>query len=434
MKFFKFSYAGFVLSIIGSILFLSCVRAQKEQDDATTAENTATSESASSQIDNKEQAKVSVPDDLPEDVVLSFDVPEIPYREMKVISPLPTDADEIKKTVKTAVRQEHILQEDENSKFEEWRDYDTQDRIVHRRFYGGGEKWTLYTENGSRTYYKSSEAEWYDESDSKGRSLHYISKNQEIWHEYTDFDGYYTYFLWNSAQNGIGWGKVEGECNWWYLKDEERNPNTGIVTIEENWEFYKKLPHRTLSSRHTIRNSINWHVDSWRVNEYTPENCNVTWTWGGPTDMSRGWQKRISRSSPTDRDRVNVTLIYSSGEKAWDESGKAGNYWHSRERSTLYGGTDKRSISENGKEIIGTSYRGDEKSFGVLIYDPETGKSYNVNVTPDDLYYTISRGDKTQQMYSAHYNNEMNESYHYKRKNYDDEWVQVYPDPKNSKD
>ena len=119
MKLFEFSYAGFVLSIISSILFLSCARVQKEQDGATTAENTAGSENASSQIEAEEQFKVTVPDDLPEDAVLSFDVPEIPYREMKVISPLPDDADEIKKTVKTAVRQEHILQEDENSKFEE---------------------------------------------------------------------------------------------------------------------------------------------------------------------------------------------------------------------------------------------------------------------------------------------------------------------------
>ncbi len=433
MKLFKFSYAGFVLSIISSILFLSCVRAQKETTDATTAENTAGSESVSSQIENEEQFKVTVPDDLPEDTVLSFDVPEIPFREMKVISPLPDDVDEIKKTVKTAVRQEHILQEDENSKFEEWRDYDEQDRIVHWRF-NSGDKWTLYTENGSRTYCKSSVTEWYDESDSKGRSLHYISKNQEIWHEYTDFDGYYTYFSWNSYQNGRGWGKVEGECRWSYRKDAETNPDTGVVTTEENWEFYKELPNRTLSSRHTIRNSINWHVDSWRVDEYKPENCNVTWTWGGPTDMSRGWQKRISRSYPTDRDRVNITCIYSSGEKNWTESGKAGNYRHRHYRSTAYEGIDERSISENGKEIISTSYRGDEKRFGITINDPETGKSYNVNVTPDDLYYTISRGDNPQQMYSAHYNNELNESCHYKRKSFDDEWVQVYPDPKNSKD
>ena len=61
--------------MIGSILFLSCVRAQKETTDATTAENTAGSENASSQTKAEEQSKVSVPDDLPEDAVLSFDVP-----------------------------------------------------------------------------------------------------------------------------------------------------------------------------------------------------------------------------------------------------------------------------------------------------------------------------------------------------------------------
>ena len=50
--------------MIGSILFLSCARVQKEQDGATTAENTAGSENASSQIEAEEQFLTGFPGEV----------------------------------------------------------------------------------------------------------------------------------------------------------------------------------------------------------------------------------------------------------------------------------------------------------------------------------------------------------------------------------
>ena len=437
-KYFFFEVSFSLLLLLALMALISCKRVEfdNEEEVITEALELATT------IPERNVIKITLPDDLPKGVVLTFEVPPIPDHEVPSFPfpSAPTDVKDIVKKMKPARKYHQHEVVEEGGVLDYWYEYDDQDRVIHMwRTNSSYEGWTLYTENGSRHIDTNG---YYWEADSKNRLTYQLSPAQESWHEYTDYDGYYTGFSWNHYKRGTesdaeirtdkSWCKREGDKSYIYSERVER----GIPFTE--WEFCQMNDDIYFSCTHTIIDNPrlcppNPYLEKFEVhlNEKKSENSYTLWEWD-----NRGYCCKTVGNSK--EGYVNTLRYYSTKEhegKSGHESGSEGDYsfyrnWSVPEPYAKYGTkTNSLNILEKGKEIVEFSLLKDKykDDTTININDPETGRFYTVNWEPDYLFYSCQKDGESLKMYSVGYDNETNTSVISKRKDLENDWVQIFP-------
>ncbi len=436
----------FCLAVL--IILASCKRSDSAPVGLTDAETQEEVVDVNTGAAKKVEVPViTVPEDLPDGIVLNFDVPPIPEHELHSfpLPPVPTDVKDIVQKIKPA-RKTHEYNEE--CKQDIWKEYDDQDRLIYERHSPDFERWTQYTENGSRilSFGGGMAGYTYLEKDSKNREIYYLRANQECCNEYTDYDDYYICFTWNQYKidtgNGeeirteTGWSRREGDKSYLYAERSE-----GGIPIKE-WEFYQMNDDINFSCRHFIKYDPrlcppNPYSEKFRVSfsEKKPDSPYTVWEW----DNSGYSCKTVSKSKEGYNNTLRYYFTKDHEAKSGYESGSAGDYffrreWNVPEPIAKYG-TEANSISilEKGNELLEFNQQKDNyRNFtGITIFDPETGRSYTVNIEPGDLRYSCQKDGKILKMYSVGYDNDTNTSVLCKRNNFEDEWEQIFPDQEN---
>lgn len=432
-NYFFFEVSFSLLLLFALMALISCKRVEFDNEEAVISEALE----LAAKIPAENVIKITLPDDLPKGVVLTFEVPPIPDHEVPSFPFLtaPTDVKDIVKKMKPARKYHQHEVNGEGGVLDYWYEYDDQDRVIHTwQEASSYEGWTLYTENGSR-YIDTNGYYW--EADSKNRLTYQLSPAQESWHEYTDYDGYYTGFNWDFTETSSSkcWNKKGGDKSYWYRETIEE----GKAPYKE-WHFSQQNDDFDLFCNHTVYSDSYTHPElPPKLEErftvyYTEKNSDkphLSWEW----DNSGHCTKRLDKSNG--RYKNTITYAYNNSEVCTGvngyESGAAGDYsfWHEWHGSAPAEGqkikSDNLSISVKEKSILETFRNNEDDSSGVTIYDPETGRSYSVSSYPNELWYVLEKNGKTQQMYHTVYDNETNTSSHYKRKDYEDEWKRLFP-------